>query len=393
MAQRIYFLNGKQYYEVSISRRDLNKKSIKKRTRFNKKGQRIATKQSADKIEYQLRKEVEALAVKSKTITWQDWQSECLRRMQKTLLKGTVIAYDGPLKKWLSPRWNQLPIDKITRDDIYDLIFEYIPNRDGFTVNIQKKIVARIRRIFTMAVEDGILPRNPCLGIKIKTPVQKKRVLNSSEASALLKAAKSCNHRFYYHWGMALFTGMRNGELYALRWVDIDMQTGLISVNKQWTSKDGLHPTKNNRERVIPICKELQKLLTELKQKGSFQENLWAGSNKIKKYPKEHPERENTLITDFVLPRLREWRNGEQSHHLKIFCRAMGIEEVKFHDLRATLITNMLSQGVSLVKVMSIVGHSKMSTTDEYLRLAGVEVKHDTTDSLGYRLPEEKSLN
>jgi len=61
---------------------------------------------------------------------------------------------------------------------------------------------------------------------------------------------------------------------------------------------------------------------------------------------------------------------------------------VKFHDLRATFITNMLAQGVPITIVMKIVGHSKMSTTDEYNRLAGVAVK-GSTNKLGYNLPDE----
>jgi len=52
------------------------------------------------------------------------------------------------------------------------------------------------------------------------------------------------------------------------------------------------------------------------------------------------------------------------------------------------LITNMLAQGVPLVKVMAIVGHKKMETTDVYLRLAGVDIK-GATEALGYSTPKE----
>ena len=244
-----------------------------------------------------------------------------------------------------------------------------------------------------MAVEDDILGKNPAMGISIKIPPAKKKVINSNEANILLRIAKECNHRFYYHWTFALFTGMRNGELYALRWPDIDFETGLISVTKQWTSKDGLHSTKSNSNRVVPISKELKKLLLELKSKGGFRERLFEGMNNAKKYPEGHPERGPLEIDDFVLPRLREWRHGIQSKILSAFCQQLGIEEVKFHDLRATFITNMLAQGVPLVKVMAIVGHSEMSTTNEYLRLAGVDIKKDTTDKLGYYLANDSTCN
>ena len=74
-----------------------------------------------------------------------------------------------------------------------------------------------------------------------------------------------------------------------------------------------------------------------------------------------------------------------QSEILRDFCRGSYIPEVKFHDLRATFITNMLSKGVALNVVMSIVGHRKIATTDVYNRLAGVGVK-GSTDKLSYGL-------
>lgn len=88
----------------------------------------------------------------------------------------------------------------------------------------------------------------------------------------------------------------------------------------------------------------------------------------------------------FVLPQFTEWKNGEQAKVTREFCEAIGVTCVKFHDLRATFITNLLARGVSLARVMSIVGHSQIKTTNGYLRKAGVEVK-GATEELGYQLP------
>ena len=169
----------------------------------------------------------------------------------------------------------------------------------------------------------------------------------------------------------------------------MDFQTGLIYVTKQWTSRDGLHETKTSRNRVVPISKELKKLLLELKPQGPFEERLLSDMDRIKKHPKGDTESAGKVFTDLVLPRMREWRYGEQARHLRAFCSTINIEQVDFHDLRATFITNLLSEGVALAKVMAIVGHSEIATTNEYLRLAGVDVKKDTTDKLGYYLPRQ----
>ena len=94
---------------------------------------------------------------------------------------------------------------------------------------------------------------------------------------------------------------------------------------------------------------------------------------------------------DFVLPRLWRWGQGGQATVLRDFCEIIGITSVRFHDLRASFITNMLAQGVPLVKVMAIVGHSRMTTTDGYLRLAGVGLE-GTTNQLGYSTPKAKTF-
>lgn len=244
MSQKIYFQGNQKCYDISISRRDANGKRLRKKAKFDYRGKRIISKQVADRIEYQLRKEVEKLCQQSNTLTWENWHEECLRRMRLTLLEGTVVCYDGCLKKWLLPEWRQKNLTEITKNDVFELVFEHVPSKKPVTKHLQQSVLRRVRRIFAMAVEDDILGKNPAIGISIKIPPAKKKVINSNEANTLLRAAKDCNHRFYYHWAFALFTGMRNGELYALRWPDIDFETGLISVTKQWTSKDGLHSTK-----------------------------------------------------------------------------------------------------------------------------------------------------
>lgn len=70
-----------------------------------------------------------------------------------------------------------------------------------------------VSRIFQMALEEGILARNPCVGIQIKIPEVEQKVLTNSEAEIFLREAKLANHRFFPAWFMALKTGMRSISL------------------------------------------------------------------------------------------------------------------------------------------------------------------------------------
>ncbi len=372
-----YQAGNKFLYEVFVKGRDKNGKQVGKRRRG------ITSARKAKEIEVDLINELRSKASETKTYSWQEWHLECIRRMRMTLKMGTIMGYDGDLKKWLPQDWCEKEMSSFSKNDVYDLIFNYIGDRAS--AHTRQKTYKKVLRLFELAVEDGIINRNPAKGIRVRVPEANKKVLNSNEADLLLRLAKECRHRFYYHWAFALFTGMRSGEMYSLRWSDIDLETGLISVTKQWTSKDGLHHTKSNRNRVVPISAELRLLLTELKKLGPYKACLKASVVQARSKP--------VTFNDLVLPRLREWRNGDQAAVLADFCKSIDVTPVKFHDLRATFITNLLSQGVPLVKVMSIVGHRKMSTTDEYLRLAGVDVKTGTTEKLGYSLPKETAEN
>jgi integrase len=222
-----------------------------------------------------------------------------------------------------------------------------------------------VKRIFQLAVEEGILDRNPCTGINVRVSEVESKVLNNTEVETFLDEAKKAHHRFYPVWLLALMTGMRSGELYALKWTDVDFDSRIISVSKAWNSKCGITPTKTRRTRIVPMSEDLLSFLKERK--------LSVG-----------PEDE------YILPRLAEWEHGDQARVTREFCVGIGITSIKFHDLRATFITNLLARGESLARVMSIVGHSELKTTNGYLRMAGVDVKGGT-DKLGYKVPKNHS--
>ncbi|MDB5038085.1 MAG: hypothetical protein JWQ35_1613 [Bacteriovoracaceae bacterium] len=367
MSIKSYFENEKQFYEVFVKGRDSQGRQTGRRKK------RISSETKAKRIEFELKKELDDIANQRTAWTWGTWHTECLNRMKLSYRQKTVENYDLGIRKWIPKDWSSRSLTIITKNDVHEVIFATMA---GASDTLKRDVHRRVHRLFELAVEEGILSLNPAKGIKVKVAEPKQKVLNSNEAEILLKNAKETKHRFYPVWAMALKTGMRSGEMYALRWSDIDFETEMISVSKQWTSKDGLHPTKSGRNRLVPVSPDLKKFLAEMKLKGGYEESLIDGMTK-----------KEVWHDDYVLPRLYEWNAGLQAQILADFCESIGITKVKFHDLRATFITNMLVQGVSLVAVMSIVGHSRMSTTDRYVRLAGVGVK-GATKQLSYSIPE-----
>lgn len=353
MAIRLILKNDKKLYEAYVNGFD----SAGRRIQRKKTG--LLTLKQAQAAEFELKRDLAKRKEEAVPYRWDEWLAECLRRMKVVNRPSTVINYETRLAKWITPRWRNLELSAITKLEIHETVFEHLGNE--MTEHSRRSVFKMIRRVLEMAVEDGHLTRNPCNGIRVKVAEVAQKVLTNDEVSILLREAKAADHPFYPVWAFALMTGMRSGEMHALKWTDIDLDGRLVSITKQWTSKNGICSTKTHQNRVVPISDELLKFLKERKLQSAESE--------------------------FVLPRLIEWDRGEQARVIRDFCETIGITSVKFHDLRATFITNLLSRGESLARVMAVVGHTEIKTTNSYLRRAGVELR-GATDKLGYKLPE-----
>lgn len=355
MAIRTYIEDGKKYFEVYVHGQD------SRGIRVQRKRRGILSERKAESVEFELKRELLNLKEEEIPYRWSEWLGQCLNRIKISQAYSTHENYDKILNKWVTPSWGDLELRAITKTQVYTLIYEEVDQR--LTPHTKKTLLKMIRRVFQMAVEDGLIDRNPCLGVQVKVPEVDQKVLTNTEVEIFLRMARQTNHRFFPIWFTALKTGCRSGELMALCWTDLDFEGLTISVSKQWTSKTGFATTKTQRSRVVPMSEDLAQFLKELKLKRGNE-------------------------NQFVLPHFPEWENGEQARITREFCEAVGITPVKFHDLRATFITNLLSRGVPLAQVMAIVGHSQLKTTNGYLRKAGVEVR-GVTEQLGYKMPDE----
>lgn len=350
-----YTLKGVKFYKVYVNGFE------PRGERFQRKRKGIDTLRKAETIEFEFKRELAKLREESFHVRWGEWFEECINLMKVTYRPSTLYTYDKACRKWINKNWERRELREISKMDVHELIYEKIPSE--VTLHTRKYVLKIVKRIFQMAVDNGKINRNPCHGMMVKVPESEKMVLTNAEAEVLLNEARNTSHRFYPIWVVALFTGCRSGELYALKWTDIDFEAKTISVSRSWNSKNGFTCTKNQKSRIVPISEELLGFLKELKLKRGNEE--------------------------FVLPHLMEWTRGDAARVIKAFCKTIGINQIKFHDLRATFITNLLARGESLARVMAIVGHADMETTNVYLRKAGIELK-DGTEKLGYKIPSKE---
>ena len=153
------------------------------------------------------------------------------------------------------------------------------------------------------------------------------RVLSSKEASTVMRICRKKYPTFYPILLLALHGGLRRGEIFGLRWKDIDFLHNRVYINHSY---DG--PTKNGKSRKVPLSKELEKSLLNCY-------NLTEGGND-KLFPIINP---NPI--------------------LEAICRESGVTRVTFHQLRHSFATLALESGMSPKQVQTLLGHSKVTTT------------------------------
>lgn len=193
--------------------------------------------------------------------------------------------------------------------------------------------VSILRKMFSIAVENGWIDKNPCLAGKVKPlreDSRKERFLEPTEEKKLLAECKGESAYLKPILICALHTGMRKSEILNLRWTYIDLDQGYITVTK----------TKSGKDRNIPISPTLKRELLKLKQ-SSASEFVFA----------------NPITGQPYFDVKRVYAN---------ILKKAGVSGLRFHDLRHTAATRMVASGIDLIVVQDILGHACISTTMRY---------------------------
>lgn len=339
----------------------------------DKRSQGFKTKTEAERAEKKLFVQVERelLEAESRSCRWEvligEWELAAKSGdiFIREITVGTVTDYVQVVRDHTS-EWMKLHVSEIDRARAW-MVLDRIERE--ISISRRKRLRTSIDAIFKWGILSGRIKGMtsiPTEGYKSTRKEEEKmpEILNLEQIRTLLSYASSVNHPWYPIWALALFTGMRSGELYALEWDQIDFENKLLFVHRNWTNKDGYGPTKGRYWRSVPIeSTQVLGLLKELKLKR--------GNEK------------------FVLHHWNSWTDGEAASILREFCVGSGLPSVRFHTLRACFATQLIRDGVAPAVVMKICGWKDLKTMQRYIRLAGIEVKGATQ---GLKLLPEREV-
>ncbi len=261
----------------------------------------------------------------------------------------TVIAYKKDIEQFLGflAKKQVQSISEVKKEIIQEFMGELLQN--NYTKKSASRKLNSIRTFYRFLKEEGIVTINPALDVPHpRFENNKPRVLSKLEYRALRDFARQ-DKRTYAIIELFLQTGIRIGELANLKLSDIQEDELVISTYGK------------NRERRIPLNKLAKKALNDY----------------LAVRPKS--DSDHVFVTKNQKPLLiRNIRNIVD----RCF-REVGIENAKVNDLRNTFIAHQLSAGVPLAYVSKIVGHKRLSSTEQFLDL----VEQEATPSQ-YKLDE-----
>lgn len=217
------------------------------------------------------------------------------------------------------------PMIEVLKQELFNTPTKHGQKRSPATVNRHLSVLSKI---FSLAEDAELVESNPCKRVrKFRLDNRRMRVLSTDEEMRLFSALGK-NELVKQIVQTALHTGLRRGEIFDLKWFDIDFDRGLIQVRV----------SKSNRKRLVPMNETVRLLLSSLEK-----------------------------TSEFVFPSPKT--NNRLNQIKRSFCNAVRKAEIadfRFHDLRHTAATRMADEGADVFTLMNILGHSDIRMTARY---------------------------
>ncbi len=253
---------------------------------------------------------------------------------------GTQVCYNSMINRHIMPYFKHYRLDEIRPSDVR-----------AWQAGLLKKMSARsvknvrnlLSKIIEEAVMDEIIPKNP---VKLVKPPRHEREddiipFTLEEVQLLIANASKWMRPFIT---TAFFTGMRYGELVALKWEDIDFNSKKIIVRRS-ISHGVENSTKTGKIRIVDMLTPVHDALKEkFKENGLTSEYIFTTR-------KGTPYSESAAIT---------------TTHWKPLLKRCGIAYRVPYNTRHTFATLMLLNGEDILWVSKMLGHSDVSTTMRY---------------------------
>jgi integrase len=318
------------------------------------------------------RKADAGLAIGQAPQTVGDWLTKWLEQLETGQKRraATIRRYSSLVRVHLIPGLGRHRLDKLSRVHVDDLLAAKLHELQPRTVHHLRAV---LRTALNRAVRDGLILRNAAaLTDPVEVPTKPRHSLGIDEARALLKAAQG--ERLEALYVLALNVGPRIGEALALRWQDVDLDAGRLSVVYNLQRVRGkldpcVEPKTEKSRRTVGLPPAVVQALVDHRASQRKEKlrhlPLWQDSDLIFTSQIGSPLDPSDVARGF-----------------QEFLVRKGLPKVRFHDLRHSAASIMAGQGVLPHDLMRILGHTKIATTMEIY----VDSKDEALDAAAVKM-------
>ena len=295
---------------------------------------------------------------RAKTYTVGSWLEVWMENYARVKLRpSTFKTSQGFLKNHIKPQIGGIPLANLTSLDLQRFYKRLLDSGRVDRIEAKKKpkglapktvrnIHQMIGSAYNLAMEQKLVSRNPTQGCALpKVEHKEMKTLTADQLSTFFHEAKDSGvYELYY---LDLATGLRRGELLGLKWTDVDLDRGVLKIQRavsRQNSKVVEAPLKTkNAYRTLPLSADVISVLKMQKCKVGNSEWVFPS-------PTGGP-----MSPDSVL------------HMLQRVLKRADLPRIRFHDLRHTFATHALTSGVDAKTLSGILGHTNASfTLDTY---------------------------
>ena len=294
------------------------------------------------------------------TTTVGGYIAEWLAAMESQVLDTTDRNYEQMMRNWVVPRIGNIRLAELTPMHLRSLQSELLRSgRVDGTGGLSARSVASCRRTLKKALKDavrwGLIARNPMDAVDAPRVVDAEQVTWSAEQARTFLAAVA-DHELYAMWVLFLTTGLRRGEVAALRWEDVDFALGTMAVVRNRVSAGrgravSTHQPKTRRGRRNVALDVTSVEVLRSHRAAQVAERLrlgpaWINSGYVFCGVDGSPLHPDTITSKF-----------------QTIIKCLDVPRIRLHDLRHTSATLALKAGVHPKVVSERLGHATVGIT------------------------------
>jgi integrase len=293
--------------------------------------------------------------------------------LQKSSVRPkTYKSYHGIVHRHLIPMIGAHRIEKLTQQHVHELIAAKAG--EGLSPRTVLYIRNVLRAALNQAMKGDLVARNVAMLVDPpKVDPYEAHALSLAEAGRLIDTLRG--DRLEALYAVALSVGMRQGEVLGLRWEDVDLDIGRITIRKQLQVINGqptfTEPKSRKSRRAIPLPAAVLETLRQ-HRKRQLEERMLAGG-------KWQGQWELVFCTPIGTP----IDHSNLRKHFKQALTRAGLPAIRFHDMRHSASSFLAARGVHPSVAQAILGHANVSTTLSVYTQVSHDTMREATDLLG----------